>query len=306
MVRMMSPANAPAEMFLPWVESENDRRFKRILLISVTIATVLSAIVPFLPVPEIVQKDLNTVAPRLSRLIMEQKKLPPPPPPEVKKKAKEKPKKKKPEKKPEKKKKESAVKKAASSGLVALSDDLLDLRESFDLPMLHSKPLKKSKGVEKQTFQNDLITAKATTTSAGIETKKLTRSTAGSNLSGRKTTKVTSDIGERVAVARKPAAGGRKSARDEREVEQVFQKNKGAIYSIYNRALRKDPTLEGKVVIEMTIGPDGRVVKARIISSELNSPGLEKKIIARVKLFKFKPGNVQITTVKYPIDFLPS
>jgi len=94
--------------------------------------------------------------------------------------------------------------------------------------------------------------------------------------------------------------------RDEREIEQVFQKNKGAIYSIYNRALRKDPSLEGKVVVELIIGSDGKVIQCRIISSELNSPKLERKIIARIKLFKFKPGNMRKTTIKYPIDFLPS
>ncbi|MDH5612730.1 MAG: TonB family protein, partial [Gammaproteobacteria bacterium] len=85
-----------------------------------------------------------------------------------------------------------------------------------------------------------------------------------------------------------------------------FQKNKGAIYNLYNRALRKDPTLGGKVIIELTINAQGKVVQCHIISSELNDPGLERKIIARVKMFQFKPADVLETTVKYPIDFLPS
>lgn len=301
---MMSPANVPAELFLPWVESANDRRFKRILIIFVTVFSLVSAIVPFLPVPEIVQKDLNTVAPRISRLIMEKKKQPPPPPPkpEVSKKIKDKP------VKQDKKvvKKDAARKKAASSGLVALSSELVDIRESFDFPAIDNKPLKQSKGVEKQTFQNDLITARAKSASAGIDTNKLTRTTSETNLSTRTTTKVTSDIGDRVAVARKSGVSGGVSLRDEREVELVFQKNKGAIYSIYNRALRKDPTLAGKVVIELTIEPDGTVTQCHIASSELNAPKLERKIIARVKLFRFKPGKVQKMTIKYPIDFLPS
>lgn len=299
---MMSPSNVPEELFLPWVESANDRRFKKILIVFVTTFILISAIVPFLPTPEIIQKDLKTVAPRLSRLIIEQKKIPPPPLPEVKKKVKKKPVKKK--KKVDKK--DTAYKKAASSGLVALSSELDDLKDSFDFSSLDTKPLKKSKGVEKQTFQTNVITAKATSASAGIETGKLTRTTGGSKLSGRTTTKVTSKISEKVAPVRRSSANGRGLLRDEREIEQVFQKNKGAIYSIYNRALRKDPTLAGKVVVELTIAPNGKVTQCRIISSELNTPDLERKIIARIKLFKFKSANVPATTVKYPIDFLPS
>jgi TonB family protein len=298
----MSPSNVPEELFLPWVESSNDRRFKKILIVFVTSFVLISAIIPFLPTPEIIQKDLKTVAPRLSRLIIEQKKIPPPPLPEVKKKVKKKPVKKK--KKVDKK--DTAYKKAASSGLVALSSELDDLKNSFDFSSLDNKPLKKSKGVEKQTFKTNVITAKATSASAGIETGKLTRTTGGSKLSGRTTTKVTSEISEKVAPVRRSSANGRGLLRDEREIEQVFQKNKGAIYSIYNRALRKDPTLQGKVVVELTIAPNGKVTQCRIISSELNTPDLERKIVARIKLFKFKSANVPETTVKYPIDFLPS
>lgn len=302
MTRMMSPANVPEEWFLPWVESSNDRRFKKILIAFVTTFALISIIVPLLPTPEIIQKDLKTISPRLSRLIIEQKKQLPPALPEIKKKIKKKPVKK--EKKVDKK--DKAYRKAASSGLIALSSELLDLRSSFDFSALDNKPLKKSKGVATQTFQSNIITAKATSVSAGIDTGRLTRTTGGSKLSGRTTTKVTSEIGEKITPVKRSGASGRGLLRDEREIEQVFQKNKGAIYSIYNRALRKDPALEGKVVIELTIAPDGKVTQCRIISSELNAPDLERKIVARVKLFRFKPGNMLKTTIKYPIDFLPS
>ena len=298
----MIPANTPEEILLPWEESPSDRRFKRTLVVFVTIFLLISVIVPFIPVPDIVQKDLKTVAPRISRLIMEKKKQPPPPKPEVKKKIKKEPVK----KKKVIDKKAAAHKKAASSGLVALSSELADLRESFDFPALDKKPLKKSKLMEKQDFNNDLITAKATSSSAGIDTTKLTSSISGAKLSGRSTTKVTSEIANKAPVAKKSKVAGRKSSRSENEIEQVFQKNKGVIYNIYNRALRKDSTLEGKVVVEITIDPSGKVIQCKVISSELGAPDLERKIVARIKMFKFKPADVLETTVKYPIDFLPS
>ncbi|MDH5611427.1 MAG: TonB family protein, partial [Gammaproteobacteria bacterium] len=296
MVRPVLASNISDEIFLPWVESANDRRFKQILIIFVVVFSLISAIVPFLPVPEIIQADLKTVSPHLSRLIMEKKKQPPPPPPIPEANV---PEKNIPVKKSEKlDKKEVAYKKAASSGLVALSNELAELRESFDFSMLDAKPLIKSVAVKKQSFDQDLITAKATSSSSGIAVDKATTLTGTAKLSERSTTKVTSDIADKISATRKSATSGKKISRGESEIEQVFQKNKGAIYNLYNRALRKDPTLGGKVIIELTINAQGKVVQCHIISSELNDPGLERKIIARVKMFQFKPADVLETTVK--------
>ncbi len=313
----MSSVNTWDEPFLPWVESENDRRFKRILLICVVAFTMLGLIVPYLPTSEPVIKDLKSVSPRLAQLVFEKKKpLPPPPVPKaVPKKLKDKPVVKKQEKKqlkkPEKKKltpkQKTAQTVAASSGLVALSDELNDLRDTFDLSEFADQPLSKSANSKQQDFSNQsVISSKALQSSGGINTGNLTKSTGGGALASRSTTRVDSKIATNTPkkVVKRSQSG--KIIRPEYEIEQVFQKNKGAIYSIYNRALRKDPSLQGKVVIELTIAANGRVTAVKILSSDLNNLKLEKRIIARVKLFKFKPGNTEEVTVKYPIDFLPS
>ncbi len=310
----MSHIDTWNEPFLPWVESENDRRFKRILLVCIIVFSIIGIIVPFLPAPEPVQKDLKTVSPRLAQLVLEKKKLPPPPIPKPqKKKVKPKPEaEKKRLKKPTKKKaitpkQKSARKVAASSGLVALSDELNDLRDSFDLTEFEDQPLSKSGKTQKPDFSSQsVIASKALKSSGGIKTSSLSKSTGGGKLASRSTSKVSSNIATGTAKKTVKRSKSGRIIRPEYEIEQVFQKNKGAIYSIYNRALRKDPTLQGKVVIELTIAPNGRVIKARILSSELNNPRLEKKLIARVKLFRFKPSNAEQVTVKYPIDFLPS
>jgi TonB family protein len=307
----MSRVNTWEEPFLPWVESQNDRRFKRILLICVAIFTVVGLIVPYLPTSEPVQKDLKSVSPRLAQLILEKKKLPPPVPKAVPKKLKEKPVVKKKLKKPVKRKltpkQKTAQKVAASSGLVALSDELNDLRDTFDLSEFSDQPLSKAGKSQKQDFSNQsVISSKALKSSGGINTGRLSQSTGGGTLASRSTTKVSSKIAANTPKKSLKRSKSGKLVRAEYEIEQVFQKNKGAIYSIYNRALRKDPSLQGKVVIELTIAANGRVTAVKILSSDLNSPKLEKKIKARVKLFKFKPGNTEPVTVKYPIDFLPS
>ncbi|MCW8831027.1 MAG: TonB family protein, partial [Gammaproteobacteria bacterium] len=157
----------------------------------------------------------------------------------------------------------------------------------------------------RRDFDNEFIAENAAGSSDGIDMEGLDSSAGDTKLSGRTTTKVTSKMADKI-LAKKKASAKKQARRSEREIEQVFQRNKGVIYSIYNRALRKDPTLAGKVIVELTISPDGTITQCQVVSSELNAPALEKKIVARIKLFRFKPARVIETTVQYPIDFLPS
>jgi len=306
----MSQYNTWQEPFLPWVESENDRRFKRYLITSLLVFMVLGLIWGNLPVSELEQQEIQPIPPRLAKLILEKKKQPPPPVAKPKAKKKEAPKKeakKKAEKKPQTKKQKTARKVAESAGLVALSDELADLRESFDMDSLQDNRLqqKVGKAAAPTTTSSAVLTAKATKGSGGINTSALSRNTGGQQLASRSTTNVTSSIPSRSSSSKR-SGGGRSAGRGEEEIERVFQKNKGAIFSLYNRALRKDPTLQGKVVMELTIAPNGKVVKCRIASSELNDPLLERKLVTRVKLFRFAAKDVAQVTVSYPIDFLPS
>ena len=95
--------------------------------------------------------------------------------------------------------------------------------------------------------------------------------------------------------------------RSDEEIQVIFDRYKDALYRIYNRELRKNSFLKGKLVLQLTIEPDGNVSKCIVVSSDLNSHELEKKIIARVLRFNFgdKQGATKLTIV-YPIEFLPS
>lgn len=313
---------------LPWTSiPEEDSRLKRNLQITLVLALVFGLVVPFLPVQEVDKTKVEELPPRLAQLVVEkQKPKPPPPPPkkEVKKKEekKEKPKEKKKEekKKPKEKPKEKpkpkektqaelvaeARKKAASTGLLALSDELSDLRDTT--PKLDkSKPLAKGSATQAKTVQRNIITSGvASAGSGGIDTSSLSTGVGRSSLAGRETTQVESPVDQVAQNARiESDKRSKKASRTYEEVSLVFDKNKGAIYSLYNRELRKDPTLEGKIVFEITIDPQGSVVDVKIVSSELNSPELEKKLLTRIKLFNFGPKDVETLIVTYPIDFLP-
>ncbi|MDE2566836.1 MAG: energy transducer TonB, partial [Burkholderiales bacterium] len=100
--------------------------------------------------------------------------------------------------------------------------------------------------------------------------------------------------------------GSGKASRSIEDIKLVFERHKGAIYALYNRALRDDPSLQGKVVLELTIAPTGQVTRLRLVSSELKAPDLERKLLARIEGFDFGAKDVDTMVVTWPVDFLPS
>jgi TonB family protein len=108
-----------------------------------------------------------------------------------------------------------------------------------------------------------------------------------------------------VAVA--PATPARPSVgeRAMSNIRQVFDTQKSVLYALNQRELRQDPTLEGKVTLELVIEPDGSVSACQVVSSELGNPALEQRIAMRVQMFNFGADNVETRKVRFPIDFLP-
>jgi len=302
---------------LSWTIFEEDRRrFRKILQRVFLVCLLFALLIPFLPIPQIEREKAEALPPRLAKLVLERKQAKPPAPaktPELKsakkapklKKAKQKAK----PKKIEPKKIETARQKAQRAGLLAFADELAELRDHDVLKEIQSNSsLIKSAERKAAPVERSLITANASSGSGGINTSKLSRGTGGTALAGRATTQVSSPV-DRVGTGQgdvSESGGSRKASRSIEEIQLVFDRNKAAIYSIYNRALRKDPTLEGKVVLKLTISPDGRVVTCELVSSELSEPGLARKIVARVRLFDFGAREVETMVVTYPIDFLPS
>lgn len=86
----------------------------------------------------------------------------------------------------------------------------------------------------------------------------------------------------------------------------VFDRNKSAIYALYSRALRERPELQGKVVVQLTIAPSGEVTDCRIVSSELGDAELERKLVARIRMFRFEDRDVEAITTTKPIEFFPA
>jgi len=312
---------------LPWTSNtDQEQKFRRLLGIVFAVTLFLSVVWPWLPTPEVDPNQIEEIPPRIAKLLLEQQ-LPPPPPPR--------PVEPEPEPEPEAVKEaepervaeqppppepepvaapepeidyQQLARERAQAALLPFTEDLAALADSDVLEKVaDERPLSASVG---QAARNErsMITSKAGTASSGINTANMSRNTGGSGLVARATTEIESPVaavGDTAGGTRRTGASTRGS-RSREEIELVFDKNKGAIFALYNRALRVDPTLEGKLVLRLTIAPSGEVTFCEIVSSELGDPELERKLVQRVKLFRFEARDVEAITTTKPIDFFPA
>lgn len=239
---------------------------------------------------------------------------------------------------------ESARRRAQGVGLLAMKDQLQQIAGAPVAVQLQPD-LKPGRGIgsgsgpgvgagtEAGIPTRAMITAAAARGSGGLSVASggVSRDSGGGGLAGRSTTLVEGAIGGGGGGGPGGGAGGGsaasgdgtgsgaaaaggsvkrggsgKASRSIEEIRLVFERHKGAIYALYNRALREEPGLQGKVVLELRIEPGGAVAGIRLVSSELKSEELERKLLARVRQFDFGAKDVEVMVVNWPVDFLPS
>jgi len=314
---------------LPWTTGELEQeRLRKILRASFGALLVLSLVLSFLPLPQQSADEVQEIPPRLARLVVERQAPPPPPPPPV---IREEPVELPPVVEPERVEPErrtepepvveteppppvdttaQARERARSAGVMQFASQLSALRTNADAA---ANRLERTGAVgvgnEAAATERALITSRAGTASGGINTAALSRNTGGGGLGGRATTQVESPV---EAFAEAGGAAQRTgdsnlASRSREEIERVFDANKGRIFTLYNRALRENPALQGKVVLRLTIAADGRVTHCEVVSSELNDPELERGLVQRVLQFQFEArDDVESITTTKPIDFFPA
>lgn len=83
---------------------------------------------------------------------------------------------------------------------------------------------------------------------------------------------------------------GNKSAyRSPEAIRQILLGHVPAIRYCYERELKRDPELKGKLSVRITVSAEGHVTAAEVISSSLNTR-VDRCILARIRLWKdFKP-----------------
>ncbi len=202
-----------------------------------------------------------------------------------------------------------AQEKAKMSGILAFADDLADMRDMVNKDKLNdSATIQRGSGVA-AVLDRSLITSRQSQRQSNVNIAALSNNTGGVALSARETTRVEAEVFDQTVEntgAVRLVRPETQSIRSIEEVRKVFDANKGAIYAIYNRALRQNPGLVGKIVLELVIEPDGRVSECTVTASEMDDETMVQKLVRRVSLFNFGERDAVVTRISYPVHFLPS
>jgi len=319
---------------LPWMPSQaEDRRFRQILLQVLVICFVIGGIIPTIQVPLLEPETAVELPPRLVRII-EQRALPAVPPPTASRPATRRPAtaalqepsqpavkkplsaaRSEPQKTPDTKPQPGQAKppatprqKAAQAGVLAMSDALVELRRIAPKTTAAGSAAA-VRGLPTETQKPSMLAADITRGSTGIEAGAGHESVLGPT--GLPAKKASDGQGVTRGAGTPPLSAATPSrqpgvVRREEEIQEILDRNKSAMYRIYNLELRRDATLQGKLVMSITIAPSGRVTRCRIIDSELNATSLEEQLIRLIERIDFgnKPG-VPVVTTRVPIEFFP-
>ena len=304
---------------MPWTwGGEDDRRFQKSLLgtlgVCLLLALLLSLIrLPLAPPPE------ETPPEQVLHITMAlPRPLPPPRLPLPPKVAVQKPIEKPTPQQARKPPTEEPVKPAVETpeppkpaGLMAFKSQLAALADTKIDPALGAKAAVNNANSSAGTPERAMLTTSAPGSSGGINLAAVSRGLGpggGSErnaIQGGALTQASSGIGSAAAASR-PVSGGPGPGRTDEEIQIVFDRHKAQLYRLYNLELRRDPTLQGKMILRLTIEPDGSVSMCMLHGSNMNAPDLAAQVVDRVKTFNFGAKVVPPVTIIYPIDFLPA
>jgi TonB family protein len=76
-------------------------------------------------------------------------------------------------------------------------------------------------------------------------------------------------------------AGG--AGRDPDDIYRVVENHKAAIQYCYNKELKRNPSLRGKMVIRITITPQGTVKSVKVLQNTLNNRRVERCVVSRIR-----------------------
>jgi protein TonB len=305
----------------PWAMThEEDRLFRWILLQTLAVSLVIGVITPYIRLPQPEADMVQKPPPRRVKLLAERPlpapiQAPSPTAPVAPEEMKP-----QPEPLPASLPEPQAAAKqtgpapvttprqrAASSGVLAMADALRELQASK--PRTGTTPTRAGTTARADTgsSQPSILAENITRGSGGIaggvaheavlgatDLPEREASDRGKGLAGSGT--------QRSQTAR--AAAG--NVRSQERIQEQLDRNKGAMYTLYNRELLKNASLEGKLVMSITIAPAGNVTRCVILSSDLDSASLEQQLVALISRMNFgnKPGAGPVTT-RIPIEFFP-
>ncbi|MCI0697576.1 TonB family protein [candidate division KSB1 bacterium] len=92
-------------------------------------------------------------------------------------------------------------------------------------------------------------------------------------------------------------------ARNEQSLYKVLSQNIGRLQYIYEKFLKTNPDIRGKVEVEVTINPNGSIANVAILSSEIPIPDFQRQLVDAIRRWKYDAIAQGQMKVVYPIVF---
>jgi len=319
------PVEAPYRLqIMPWSRGvEEDQRFRKSLGTSLAVSFAIAFLFTTIALPIINRSTIDELPERVARIVRQERAIPPPPvevppipdedlpepdPEEVE----ETP----PDERLQPIEEPMLAETPTDTREQVKSRGILAFRESFasaanlrPAAQLGSRASISAAGEDAVgRAQRMMVATNAPGSSGGINLASVSRDVGGGGpgMDGIEVGKVSSSIGGAEGPAR-PLSGGAFAGRTDEEIQIVFDRYKAALYRLYNRELRRDPTLRGQLVLRLTIEPDGSVSLCQLHSSSMDAVVLADQVVERVLTFDFgAKEDIVAMTIIYPIDFLPA
>ena len=308
-----------SDLFKP---SEQDKKFTTILIILFALYFAIAVVVPFIEQVEVPREVKEQIPVQLAQIVLKEKQLPVPEKPKEapieEKKIEEKlepkvedvksPQTKQPELSVEARR-DLAKNKAKTSGLAAMKDELFAMREAFEITPAEKTALNKEQSSEVKV-KRKLLASEANKQGELLSAAKTSQVVASDELSTRNTQKIRLSDKEVAAeidvLGQEDIVANNSGQRSELSLRRTLETHKARLYARYNSALRKNPFLQGKVMFEIEIQPNGEISNIVIKSSELNNAKLERQLLVILRSITFPVESVGVMKTIWAIDFLPS
>jgi hypothetical protein len=309
---------------MPWARgAEEDQRFRQSLATSLAASIAIAVLLSMIAIPIHERQKEIELPERMAKLVRQERQLPPPPPPMPEPEIEEQlP----PEASPElveelvaeavpagndePQERPDTREQVKSKGILAFRDSFASRAEMRPSAQLGLQANVSDAGADMTGRpERMMVTTTAPGSSGGINLADYSRDFGGGGgggIAGVTASRVASSIGGGNGPDR-PLASGASAGRTDEEIQIVFDRYKAALYRLYNRELRKDPTLRGQLVLRLTIEPDGSVSLCELHSASMQAPMLADQVVNRVHTFDFgAKEDIVAVTIIYPIDFLPA
>lgn len=94
-------------------------------------------------------------------------------------------------------------------------------------------------------------------------------------------------------------------SRNQQEIVKIIQRRIGGIQHCYEKKLKRNPDLKGKIVVHFVIHSGGKVIEASVVENSTGDPELAACILEQIKSIRFPQAEGGDTAVTYPFILAP-